>query len=369
MMLPVLLAAATASVVATGSSLVDRLVTEGFENVAVEERGRTTVVWFEDRRSLDANVGLGQVARMAAAEGLPTEEVEFVVLHQRLPVLGIGAPVSSLQAYLAGGMPASEFESRLRFEPAPPAVPDTATNSSIGRPELQLTPGYAFSDRLFGYANSTLRAQIAPGWNAQGRLQLQFYPEWALAPTFGLVGGHRAIAPRVDAAWSLGRWSSDRYGAEGELAGWLGDGEWLWRTRFGLVTNLVPSAVGTVEYRFPWADTFTRMGAGFYPAGDRALFVTFGRLFHRSEVEAGYFRSDYGNQLKATIITYLGPERRPDPRPFRGEVPGWMEFDYRATAPRGATLLWPEPEAGVAWYRMTPDYVRRHLGDWKRPSS
>lgn len=364
-MLPFLIAVATVSAPATASTLVDRLVAEGFENVAVETRAGTTLVWFEDRRSLDANVGLGQVARLAAAQELPGESVELVAQHERFPVLGVRFSLSGLRAYLEGKVSEQAFRQQVAFDPAPPAAPAQVANSSVFRPELQVTPGYAFSDRLFGYANSTLRAQITPGWHAQGRLQVQFYPDWALAPTFGLVGGHRAIAPRMDAAWSLGRWSGDRYGAEGELAGWLGEGEWLWRARTSLVTTLVASFVTTLEYRLPWADAFTRVGGGFYPAGDRAVFVTFGRLFSRSEVEAGYFRSDYGNQLKATLITYLGPGRRPDPRPFRVEAPGWMEFDYRATAPRGATELWPEPEAGVAWRRLTPDYVRRHLGDWK----
>lgn len=365
MMLPVLLAA-TVSAAASGSSLIDRLVAEGFENVAVESRGQKTTVWFEDRRSLDANAGLGQVARLAAVDGLTSATVELVPLHERLPVLGVEVPVTGLRDYLEGRLSEREFGASLNFEPAPPMPPGEVANGSIGRLELQLTPGYAFSDRLFGYANSTLRAQVAPGWHAQGRLQAQFYPDWALAPTFGLVGGRRAIAPRVEAAWSFGRWNAERYGAEGELAGWLGEGEWLWRARASLVTSLVASAVGSMEYRFPWADTYARVGAGFYPAGDRAVSVAFGRLFSRSEVEAGYFRSDYGNQLKATLITYLGPGRRPDPRPFRVEAPGWMEFDYRATAPRGATLLWPEPEAGIAWRRMTPDYVKRHLEEWKR---
>ncbi|HEY9854440.1 MAG TPA: hypothetical protein V6D05_01795 [Stenomitos sp.] len=366
-MLPVLLAAATASTVASGSTLADRLVAEGFENVAMETRGERTIVWFEDRRSLDATVGLGQVVRLAVQAGVESKALELVPLHERLPVLGIVMPVAGLRAFLQGTVTDQAFGRELVFESLPPDPPQGAANSSIGRPELQLTPGYAFSDQLFGYANSTLRAQIAPGWHAQGRLQLQFYPTWSLAPTFGLVGGHRAVAPQVDAAWSMGRWSDERYGAEGELAGWLGKGEWLWRTRMSLVTTLVPSAVGSMEYRFPWADTYARVGAGFFPAGDRALFVTFGRLFSHSEIDAGYFRSDYGNQLRAMLITYLGPGRRPDPRPFRVEAPGWMEFDYRATAPQGATLLWPEPEAGVAWRRLTPDYVRRHLSDWKSP--
>lgn len=364
MMLPVLLAAATASVVATESTLVDRLVAEGFENVAVEQRGQTTYVWFEDRRSLDPTTGLGQVARLALPT-LATEKVELVPLRERLPVIGVGMRLNDLGAFLKNASSEEAFAAYLTFDVEPPDLPPTSTNSSVLRPELAITPGYSFSDRLNGYLNFNIRSQVAQGWHAVARAQTQIYPDWSIYPAFLLLGGHRQLAPRVDAAWSIGRWNSERYGAEGELAGWLGHGEWLWRLRTSVVTTLVPAAVATIEYRLPWADTFTRAGGGFYPAGDRALFLTFGRIFSRSEVEAGYFRSDFGNQLRASISTYLGPDRRPDPSPFRVEAPGWFEVDYRATAPRGATLLWPEPEAGISWRRLTPDYVRKHLSTWR----
>lgn len=177
-MFPVLLAAAV-SAAASDSSLIDRLVAEGFENVALETRGETTTVWFEDRRSLDANAGLGQVARLIAKEGLSSDTVELFPLCERWPVLGIRVPLTGLRDYLQGRLSEPAFEARLVFEPAPPMPPADVANSSVGRLELQLTPGYAFSDKLFGYANSTLRAQLAPGWHALARVQTQFYPDWS----------------------------------------------------------------------------------------------------------------------------------------------------------------------------------------------
>jgi len=365
MMLPVLLAAATVSTVASGSPLVARLVAEGFENVAVESRAEKTIVWFEDRRSLDASEGMGYVARQVAQEEGLSHHVELVPLHEGLPVIGVLMPLDVLRDFLADRKGSEAFGAQLDFDLTPPGLPGPGANPSFWRPELFLTPGYYFSDRLNGYLNNSLQSQIAPGWHALGRLQLQFYPEWSLSPTYGLIGGHRSLTPRTDAAWSVGRWNSDRYGAEGELAGWLGGGEWLWHVRASLVTTLVPSLVGGCEYRWPWLDTYTRLGGGFYPAGDRAVYATFGRRFPRSEFEVGYFRSDFGNQLRASLTLYLGQTRRPDPRPFRVEVPGWLMLDYRASAPSGATLLWPEPEAGVAWRRLTPDYLRRHLAAWR----
>lgn len=363
-MFSTLVTAATLSLIPSTAALTDQLVAAGFENVGIEVRGDRTMLWYEDRRSLDAKEGLAQVARMVARTDL-IGNIEFVPLHERLPVLGIEMPASELRGFLRKERSVEIFASQLRFELDPPPPPPEATNSSTWHSDLALTPGYYFSDRLFGYLNPTLRVQVADGWHAWGRLQLQFYPQGAVSPSFLLLGGHRPLSPGIDGAWLMGRWNDDRYGAELELAGLLGGGDWQWRVRSSLVTRTVASAVGTMEYRFPWLDVFTRFGGGFFPAGDRALFVTFGRFFPKSVVELGYYRSDYGNQLRASLTTYLGPDRRPAPASLRVEVPGWMDVDYRASSPRGGTQLWPEPEAGAAWRRLSPDDIRRHLADWR----
>lgn len=359
-MLPVMISIA----VATGDLLVQRLVDDGYENVAIATQGDCTTLWFEDRRSLDANEGLGRVARRVAGSPL-RGSVELVALRERIPVLGVRVPVDPLRAFESGAISTPVFESRMSFDEAPPPLPDGYRNSSTFRPELALTPGYLFSDHLQVSLNENLRAQLGTGWDAEGRTLLQVYPGPGLSPGYLLLGGHRPLLPGVDAAWSLGRWSDQNAGGEVAFHGLLGDGAWQWHLQGGLVTQTIPSAVASLAYRFPWLDAYTRFGGGFYPAGDRALFVALGRLFPRSLVEAGYYRSDFGNQLRATLTTYLGPDRRPDPRPFRLEAPGWFSMDYRASAAAGATELWPEPEAGVAWQRLTPDYVRRHLEAWR----
>ncbi|MBO9542362.1 hypothetical protein J7643_17360 [bacterium] len=364
-MLPILLVAATASIAPALPDLAARLVADGYENVAVETKDDRTVVFFEDRRSLDANDGLAQVARMAAEVAPTGGTVQLVPLRERLPILGVSFPVDGYRAFISRQASEESFGSQLAYDWAPPSPPAALENSSTWRPELAITPGYFFSDHLKGFINNTFRTQIAPGWHALGRLQVQFYPTWDAYPTFMLLGGHRPLAPGLAAAWSIGRWDAERYGAQGELAGLLGTGAWRWNLRTTLVTSQAPSAVAGLEYRLPWADTYVRGDGGVYPAGDRAVSFVFGRLFPRSAVELGYYRSDFGNQLRASLSTYLGPGRRPDPRPFRVEAPGWFEVDYRATAPRGATILWPEPEAGAGWYRLTPDYIRRHLGAWR----
>lgn len=363
-MLPALLTVATLSVAPAVLDLQHELVADGFENVAIARQADRTVVFFEDRRSLDANDGLARVARMVSDTETLGGTVELVPLRERLPLLGVSFPLDALRAYLKRQSSEQTFGSQLAFDLAPPAPPAQVENPSTWRPELAITPGYLFSDHLKGYINNNFRSQIAAGWHAQGRLQVQFYPSWDAYPTFMLLGGHHPVAPGIDGAWSFGRWSAERYGAQGELAGLLGSGEWRWNLRGTLVTSLSPSAIGSLEYRLPWADTYVRGGGGVYPVGDRAVVLSVGRLFSRSAVELSFARSDFGNQLKASLVTYLGPGRRPDPRPFRVEAPGWFEVDYRATAPRGATVLWPEPEAGVGWYRLTPDYIRRHLGAW-----
>ncbi|HEY9900572.1 MAG TPA: hypothetical protein V6D00_15450 [Pantanalinema sp.] len=363
-MLPALLSAATLSI-APIPDLASRLVADGFENVAVETKGDRTVVFFEDRRSLDASDGLAQVARMAAEAAPGSKTIELVPLRERLSIMGVSFPADGYRDFRAQRASEVAFAGQLAFDLTPPSAPAALENSSTWRPELAITPGYFFSDHLKGFINSTARSQIAPGWHALGRLQVQFYPTWDATPTFLLLGGHHPVAPGIDGAWSIGRWSAERHGAQGELAGLLGEGAWRWNLRGTLVTSLVPSAVASLEYRLPWADTYVRGGGGFYPAGDRAVSLVFGRLFPRSAVELGYYRSDFGNQLRASLTTFLGPGRRSDPRPVRVEAPGFFEVDYRATAPQGATVLWPEPEAGAGWYRLTPDYIRRHLGAWR----
>jgi hypothetical protein len=364
-MLPALLTAATVSIAQPVSDLTASLVADGYENVAVEARGDRTVVFFEDRRSLDARDGLARVARLAQEAAPATRTIQLVPLRERLPIIGVSFPVDGYRAFIDRQASEAIFSSQLAFDLAPPSPPAVVENPSTWRPELAITPGYFFSDHLKGFVNGNFRAQIAPGWHAQGRLQVQAYPTWDAYPTYVLVGGHRPVSPGIAAAWSIGRWNAERYGTQGELAGLLGEGAWRWSLRATLVTSLVPSGIADLEYRLPWADTYVRGGGGFYPAGDRAVSLVFGRLFPRSAVELGYYRSDFGNQLRASLVTYLGPGRRPDPRPFRVEAPGWFEVDYRATAPAGATVLWPEPEAGAGWDRLTPDDVRRHLGGWR----
>ena len=363
-MLSTFLMAASMSLQPATSALTERLVADGFENVAVQVRRDRTFVWFEDRRYLDAIDGLGKVAREIAASPF-IGSVELVPLHEQLPVLGIEIPAEDLRQFLNKRQSARAFASQLGFELAPPDPPSGVANSSTWHSDLALTPGYAFSVHLYGYVNPTLHTQLGPGWQAQGRLQLQFYPQGEISPDFLLLGGHRSVAPGIDGAWLMGRWDDQHYGGVAELAGLLGGGDWQWHLQAGLVTDSDASAIASMDYHFPWLDTFTRFGAGFYPAGDRCAFVTFGRLFPRSEVEAGYYRSDFGNQLRATITTYLGPDVRPIPGPLRFEGLGSFSADYRASAPKGGTSFWPEPDAGEAWTRLTPDNIRRHLQDWR----
>lgn len=363
-MLPLLLTATTVSITPL-PDLASRLVADGYENVAVETRGDRTVVFFEDRRSLDARDGLARVARLALETGPATGTVQLVPLREQLPILGVSFPVDGYRAFRSKQASETTFASQLAFDLAPPSPPAAVENASTWRPELTITPGYHFSDHFRGFINANVRTQVAPGWHALGRLQTQFYPSWDAYPTYLLVGGHRPLFPGIAAAWTLGRWNAERHGAQAELAGLLGGGAWRWSLRGTLVTSLVPSGVASLEYRLPWADTYVRGGSGVYPAGDRVLSFVFGRLFPRSAVELGYYRSDFGNQLRASLVTYLGPGRRPDPRPFRVETPGFFEVDYRATAPQGATILWPEPEAGAGWHRLAPDDIKRDLGAWR----
>lgn len=363
-MLSTLITATTLSLHPTTSSLANQLVAAGFENVAIEVRSDRTLIWYEDRCSLDAVQGLGQVARMVAGTDL-IGAIAIVPLHERLPVLGISMPAEELRPFLIKEKSPAAFAAKLSFDLNPPAPPSDMANASLWHADLALTPGYHFSDHLEAYVNPTMRIQVADGWHALGRLTLQFYPQGAALPGSLLLGGHRPIASGIDAAWILGRWDDVRCGAEGEVVGLLGDGDWRWRMRAGLVTNTVASAIGTMEYRFPRFDAFTRFGGGFFPAGDRALFLTVGHFFPKSIVELGYYRSDYGNQLRASLTTYLGPDRRPEPGPLRVEFPGPIDLAYRASAPRGGALLWPEPAAGIAWQRLTPDEIRRRVEAWR----
>lgn len=249
------LLAATASLAAP--NLVERMVADGFEHVAIA-RGPLTVLAFEDRRDVDPARGLGRVARMALEDSSLGPELELVPRHEGRGVLGVRMDRADLADFMAGRLQSSRFAERLRFDLAPPS-PGPDSNPAAGHLDLALSPGYAFSDHLTAYLSPTLRMPLANDLLFKGRLRTRVYPDLSIEGGYGVMGGDLPLAPGVWGGWLVGGWEVGSYGVMGSVGGLVGPVHW--NVLASVMTAQAGAARVALECPTPWWDSFVRGGA------------------------------------------------------------------------------------------------------------
>ena len=348
--------------------VLDALEAQGFENLAIATHPASTTVWFEDRRSLDPVDGMGQILRALDRDTSDLENLTLIVCWRGLPQLGVTLRLADWHAFRQGRTDAGPFARSLSFDLRPPAPP-APRNATAGRVDWQIVPGYYYSDRFEAFLNQDITVQGGPGWEGLARLRVGLVPDLSLKPWSAALR-RRTFPSGGQTLAMLGGWTSPLgTGVSAEWAGLLDEGNLLWSLTGGAWTDRNPALVGQLEWRMPWQDAFLRGGGGRYPAGDLTAFVEAGRLFPRSLLAVGVFRSETATQFRASIATYLGGEQRPDPGPLRVEPGGWFGADYRATAPGIGSWPGPVPDALGPWTRMNPARIRRLVSRWLPPHS
>lgn len=343
--------------------VLDALQTRGFENLAIATGTTSTTIWYEDRRSLDPVDGLGVVLRTLPAPD--TEAVTLVCCFRGEAQMALQIRWSDWMAFRDGRQDARTFAGGLSFDLNPPPMPPAPAQAIPGRLDWQIVPGYFYSDRFESFLNQDFTAQAGSGWEGLARLRLGLVPDVSLSPWSAAFRRRLFPYPGQTLA-GLGGWSAPLgTGLSAEWGGLLDEGTWLWSVTGGAWTGRLPALVGTLEYRLPWLDAFLRGGGGRYPAGDLTGFVEMGRLFPRSQLSIGAFRSEAGTQFRASITTYLGGDSRPDPGPLRLEPGGWFSADYRATFPALGSWPGPVPDALGPWNRLNPARIRRMVKRWR----
>lgn len=349
------------------SGLLTRLEGEGFENLALEEHGETLTIWYENRRYFLEIEAMGIVLREAVRNLDADRRIVVVPQRDRVPLLTMSARAGDLRDFLEGETTADAFRKQLAFGPPPAHRPARDTSSSLFRTDLDLVPGYFFSVEFKSWLNGTLRTPLADGLTATARGRYYLVPWGETGLTFAQLQGHGWLRPGLMGSWVAGRWDEANYGAHGELASLLDDGNWVWRLNGGLGTGTSPLAATSIERRFHPLDVVLAGGVGLFQRGDRAVFARFIRWFPRSSVEGSVWRSDLGIQLRMGLSIYLGPNPLPSPSSFRVYAPGEFITDYLASAPPAASMPYPTADVDRAWRRLTPSYIRHHLDEIREP--
>lgn len=343
------------------ATILSRLEAIGFENLALAEEGETLTIWYENRRFFLEIEGMGLVLKEAAQNLEAAQIIEIVPQRDRIPLMTVRTRVGALRDFLAGGLAPDAFRQQLIIGPPPSHRPDRNLNSSLYRTDLDLTPGYFFSVEFRGWLNGTLRTPIADGLVATTRGRYYLAPWGETGVTFAQLQGHRWLRPGLMGSWVAGRWDAHNYGAHGEIASQLDEGNWIWRLSGGAGTGMAPLAATSVERRFHPLDVILAGGVGLFQGGDRAVFARFIRWFPRSAVEGSVWRSDLGTQLRMGLSIYLGPNPLPKPSPFRWYAPGLFSTDYRASSPPSASMPYPMADVDQTWSRLSPSYIRSHI--------
>jgi hypothetical protein len=348
-------------------AILARLEALGFENLALEEDGETLAIWYENRRFFLEIEAMGQLLR-EATRGLEAGRIVSVIPQRdRVPLMTVSTRTGDFQDFLEQRLTPEAFRDRLVIGPPPSHRPERDHNSSLYRTDLDLTPGYFFSVEFKGWVNGTLRMPVAEGLAATARGRYYLAPWGETGVTFAQLQGHGWLRPGLMGSWVAGRWDANNYGAHGEIASQLDEGNWIWRLSGGAGTGTAPLAATSIERRFHPLDVVLSGGAGLFQGGDRAVFARFIRWFPRSAVEGSVWGSDLGLQLRMGLSIYLGPNPLPKPGPLRFYAPGLFITDYRASSPPSATMPFPEGDADRVWQRLSPSYIRAHVEEWRRP--
>ncbi len=349
------------------STILPRLESLGFENLALEEDSETLTIWYENRRWLLEIDAMGRLLR-EATQGLGADQIVKVIPQRdRVPLMTVSTRTGDLQDFLEKRMTPDAFRAALGIGPPPAHRPGRNLNSSLYRMDLDLTPGYFFSVEFKGWVNGTLSMPVAEGLAATARGRYYLAPWGETAVTFAQLQGHGWLRPGLLGTWVAGRWDANNYGAHGEIASLLDEGNWIWRLSGGAGTGMAPLAASSIEWRFHPLDVVLSGGVGLFQGGDRAIFARFIRWFPRSTVEGSIWRSDLGTQLRMGLSIYLGPNPLPQPGPLRVFAPGLFMTDYRASSPPSAIMPFPEADVDLIWQRLSPSYIRAHVEDWRRP--
>ena len=350
---------------ALAQPITPRLEALGFENLAVEDGEEALTIWYENRRFFLEIEAMGRVLAEASRDLEATQSIAVVPQRDRIPLMLLRMQVGDLREFLAGTMTPDVFRHRLTIEAPPDRRPEHRVNSSLYRTDLDLTPGYFFSVEFKGWVNGTVRTPLADGLSATARGRYYLAPWGETGITFAQLQGHGWLRPGVLGSWVAGRWSGSSYGAHGEIASQLDDGNWVWRLSGGAGTGMPVLAATSIERRFHPLDVVLASGVGLFQGGDRAVFARFIRWFPRSAIEGSVWRSDLGTQLRMGLSIYLGQNPLPMPSTLRVFAPGLFMTDYRASSPPSATMPFPEADVDRIWQRLTPSYIRAHVEDWR----
>lgn len=338
--------------------LAQGLVAAGYENVAVVRQGGDRQLWYEDRLHLQPIEGLRQVLELGV-EGLDASASVLVVPQaSRLPLLAVRVPVAAWRAVQAGALEPAAFARILSFEPPPTAPP--REGASLWRTDLALYPNYRYASTFTGFVEGFTNTLLTDGWQGHLAGRLYLAPEVSLGYQHTLVEGWHPLGDGLAATWLLGRWTDGAYGGNGEIAGWLDEGRWIWRVNGGYVGLFAPMLGTSAEYHLQPLELMVQVGAGWFGAGDATWFVRGVRAFPRAAVEGGLYRGTQGTQIRMGINYYLGADPNGPPGMIRVH-PGYFNNQYRATQPLVALLPTPAASADRVWQRWSPAYVRAHL--------
>ncbi len=360
-------------------ALLERLSTEGLENIAIATDA--TGMWsieFENRTWRSDIDALARALEVATTV-LPPMRVTVQIKRHDVVVSHVVVDLADCARMTAGILSGETLSDKWEVAAGPadlatPVEVIAQGNQSHLRTDLLLRPGVEYaigleSDPIISdyFLLTNLQTTIAPGLWANLRFPAQLTSRQQVTMDRGLLTWVGRPSRDFLATGSVGKFDDLAHGYYGEL-----------RTdsdahQFGLVGTLVSSESGfdptdraagaTAYYQYDWGDAGlnTRLSYGqFTESGERGATLSLRRRYGESVIEARANRTDDGRESLAFEISLpLGPRRAAEPEQLRLRSDRAFRFDYvSSVAVRGDYLQGPQDLESFRG-ELSPAYLQR----------
>jgi len=391
-------------------SLVQALVSEGFENVGIYSEKKDVYLFFENRRYRWEVTGLSKILDQAAATFNDSTVLHLVPLHHKVPVTVVTTGLGEYRKRQTGSPEITSVNNPLRAVLNSDSVSSIQKkvklqNSTFGRIELLFLPGLRLQYGNFDYPlewmvsiSPILQASLWKGslisiqafipihnelqypYESKPRLetatlnQLFRLPKnvfvYSSAGIFAFTNkiGHNIYFQRYGVSTDIRKYFFNGRVVAGVTAGYTG----MMNFSEGILnyypedTKLNYAFFG--EYRHPTYDFTTRLSAGKFLYNDNAVKLEISRQFHELNLSFYVIKSNmksYGESGTVGGIALsipIAPKKSPKPAPFRVNLAKYFNFEYvnRIVDPVGRSYR-TNPDWNDTFRNLNPDFIENQL--------
>ncbi len=216
--------------------LKERMVADGFENVAVVQRGSDYYVTYENNLYVWNVDELHNAIEVAAGAVPDNGRLHIVTLKNKNPLLSTEVTVADWKAYKRGELPAAEMNDRILITNNTDEVykvirEERQSNSSVGKVDLVLVPGMSLSNtklyKTYDFLMSispTLEFSLWKGNYFRGQVIIPFYNDdfgplrGKVRPGFMTIEQNITLPKATYMRLTAGNFNSYRRGLDADLS-------------------------------------------------------------------------------------------------------------------------------------------------------